>query len=220
MANAAPLERVEVVTGTDPVGTVIWLHGLGADGHDFEPIVPELRLGVSLRFLFPHAPHQPVTINGGMVMPSWYDILELSIDRHVDAAGMERSRLAVEAMIAAERARGVPASRIVVAGFSQGGAMALDVGLRHTERLAGVLCLSAYLARPDALEAVAANRPTPFLLCHGTHDMVVPPFLGQRSAEALRGAGLAVDWRTYPAAHGLHGREVVDIGRWLEWVYT
>ncbi|MEZ4469265.1 MAG: dienelactone hydrolase family protein [bacterium] len=216
----ALLRCVEVETGPAPVGTVIWLHGLGADGHDFEPIVPALRLGIELRFVFPHAPHQPVTINGGMVMPAWYDILELSIQRHVDAAGVERSRQAVEALIAAERARGVAASRIVIAGFSQGGAMALDIGLRHAERLGGILCLSAYLARPDALAAVAANRPTPVLMGHGLYDQVVPRFLGQQSAEALQGAGLSVDWRTYPVEHGLHPREVDDIGRWLEWVYA
>lgn len=211
------LPFVEVVTGAQPVGTVIWLHGLGADGHDFEPIVPHLRLKSPVRFIFPHAPRQPVTINGGMIMRAWYDILELGADqRQVDAAGIGRSRVAVEALIAAEKARGVPAHRIVLAGFSQGGAMTLDVGLRHAEALAGLLVLSAYLPLPEALTVAGPNRHTPVFMAHGTSDPVVPLFLGQRGAEALVAASVPVEWRTYPTQHSVHPQEVADIGRWLE----
>jgi len=210
------LPYVEVLTGAEPVGTVIWLHGLGADGHDFEPIVPHLRVHHALRFRFPHAPRQPVTLNRGMVMRAWYDIIELTAEGRADAEGIARSRVAIEQLIAEERARGVPAHRIVLAGFSQGGAMALDVGLRHAEALGGLLILSAYLPLPDALKALSANRTTPVFVGHGTADMVVPMMMGERTTAALRGAGMQVEWHTYPAQHGVHPREIADIGAWLD----
>lgn len=209
------LECVVVETGPEPEACVLWLHGLGADGHDFEPIVPHLRMKRPTRFVFPHADRQPVTINGGMVMRAWYDILELSIRRHVDAAGIARSRAQIEALLGAEKARGIPPGRIVLAGFSQGGAMTLDVGLRHAEQLAGLLVLSAYLPIPEALAAIGPNRAAPVFMGHGSYDPVVPAMLGQASARALEEAGVAVEWQTYPAQHALHPQEVADVGAWL-----
>jgi phospholipase/carboxylesterase len=209
------LDCVVVETGAEPEACVIWLHGLGADGHDFEPIVPHLRMARPTRFVFPHAPRQPVTINGGMVMRAWYDILEMSIQRHVDAEGIAVSRQHIEALLGAEKARGFVPGRIVLAGFSQGGAMTLDVGLQHAETLAGLLVLSAYLPVPDALQAAKPGRVPPIFMGHGSFDPVVPAMLGQASAQAMQGAGLQVDWRTYPAPHSTHPQEIADVGRWL-----
>ena len=169
------LETIEIETGASPRAAVIWLHGLGADGHDFEPIVPELGLPAApaLRFVFPHAPLQAVTMNGGAVMRAWYDVTG---DGRQDAAGIRASQARVEALIARERARGVAARSIVLAGFSQGGAVALQTGLRHPERLAGILALSSYLPLPDTLahEASEANRDVPIFMAHGTQDPVIP----------------------------------------------
>lgn len=209
------IKHLVVETGPQADASVIWLHGLGADGHDFAPIVPHLKLAGATRFVFPHAPAQPVTINGGYVMPAWYDILEMSITRKVDAAGIAHSRVAIEALIAAEKARGIPASRIVLAGFSQGGAMSLDVGLRHHERLAGLMVLSAYLPLDDALESKTPNWDAPILQCHGTQDPVVPMALGTKTRDSLVAAGLAVEWASYPCEHTVHPREISDIGVWL-----
>ncbi len=209
------IKHLTLDTGPNPDASVIWLHGLGADGIDFEPVVPHLKMAGATRFIFPHAPSQPVTINGGYVMPAWYDILEMSFGRKVDSVGIGRSRDAIRELIAVERARGIPASRIVLAGFSQGGAMSLDVGLRHEEQLAGLLILSAYLPLPDALEQQTPNWNAPILQCHGTHDMVVPTSLGAEARDALKSQGLAVDWRTYPCPHSLHPTEIDEIGTWL-----
>lgn len=216
------LPCVEVETGPNPVVSVIWLHGLGADGHDFEPLVPYLGIPpeTPTRFVFPHAPSRPVTINQGMVMPAWYDILEMKIDREVDMEGVLESAAQVEALLAAERARGIPSERTILAGFSQGGAIAGYVGTRHRHPLAGIMMLSTYLLAPEKLveEASIENRATPILVCHGEWDPVVPMTLGEKSVTALRERGYGVEWKTYPAPHTVHPEEVAHIGRWLRQV--
>ncbi|MEM7166596.1 MAG: carboxylesterase [Planctomycetota bacterium] len=199
--------------------SVIWMHGLGADGHDFEPIVPHLGLSASasVRFLFPHADVRPVTLNGGMSMRAWYDIVSISGPRNSDMKGVANSAEQIEELIAAEKARGVPAERIFVAGFSQGGAMALHVGLRHAEKLAGIMALSAYLLDETGLgkKETEANQSTPLLQCHGSWDPVVPLALGEQSKNRLETLGYAVDWRTYPMEHSVHEQEIQDIGAWF-----
>lgn len=198
---------------------VIWLHGLGASYHDFPPVVPALGLarGHGVRFVFPQAPAIPVTVNGGMVMPAWYDILAMDFDRRVDEVGVRRSAAALTALIARETARGVAAERIVVAGFSQGGAIALHLGVRHPERLAGVLALSTYLACDGDLdnERSEANATTPILMCHGHSDPMVALGLGVRARERLKALGHPVEWREYPMAHEVCDAELRDIGAWL-----
>ncbi|MCB9523067.1 MAG: alpha/beta fold hydrolase [Myxococcales bacterium] len=211
-----PLETVERETGPNPTASVIWLHGLGADGHDFEPIVPALSLAGPTRFVFPHAPVRPVTINGGMRMRAWYDIKEMSLDRRVDFEGIAASAVEVEALLAREKARGVPAERIVLAGFSQGGAVALHAGLRHAEALAGLLILSSYLPFADRVtEHHAANGQTPVFFGHGTFDMVVPAAFGRKAAETLEALGQPVSFATWPMAHAVHPDEVRAISGWL-----
>jgi phospholipase/carboxylesterase len=214
------LETIDIETGREPRAAVIWLHGLGADGHDFEPIVPELGMPAAappVRFVFPHAPLQPVTINGGAVMRAWYDVTG---DGRQDAAGVRSSQAHVEALIARERARGVAARAIVLAGFSQGGAMALQTGLRYPERLAGILALSAYLPLPDTVanEAHAANRDVPIVMSHGIQDPVIPLSWAKRSRDHLVALGYAVDWREYPMPHSVCAEEIEDVGRWLRLV--
>jgi len=214
------LESIEVETGREPRAAVIWLHGLGADGHDFEPIVPELGLraaGRAVRFVFPHAPLQPVTLNGGAVMRAWYDVTS---DGRQDAAGVRSSQARIEALIARERERGIATASIVLAGFSQGGAMALQVGLRHPERLAGLLALSAYLPLPDtvATESHAANRDVPILMAHGTMDPVISLSWAARSRDHLGALGYAVEWREYPMPHSVCAEEIEDVGAWLRTV--
>jgi phospholipase/carboxylesterase len=210
------LETLEIETGASPRAAVIWLHGLGADGHDFEPIVPELGLPAAptLRFVFPHAPLQAVTINGGAVMRAWYDVTG---DGRQDAAGVRASQARVEALIARERARGIAARSIVLAGFSQGGAIALQTGLRHPDRLAGILALSTYLPLPDTLaqEASAANRDVPIFMSHGIQDPVIPLSWAARSRDHLVALGYAIDWREYPMPHSVCAEEIEDVGRWL-----
>ena len=211
------LETLEIETGPFPLAAVIWLHGLGADGHDFEPIVPELGMPAAapgVRFVFPHAPLQPVTINGGAVMRAWYDVTG---DGRQDAAGIRSSQARVEALIARERERGVAAGSIVLAGFSQGGALALQTGLRHPERLAGILALSAYLPLPDTLaqEASEANRDAPIFMAHGTQDPVIPLSWAARSRDHLVALGYAVKWQEYPMPHSVCAEEIEDVGRWL-----
>ena len=216
------LETVEIETGSAPQAAVVWLHGLGADGHDFEPIVPELDLPSSLavRFVFPHAPMRPVTINGGWVMRAWYDIRDDGGVRREDAAGVRVSQQQIEALIARERGRGVAADRIVLAGFSQGGAMALHTGVRHAERLAGIMALSCSLPLGDtvATEASPANRDVPIFMAHGTEDPLVPLARGARARDLLRQLGYRVDWREYPMPHAVCPEEIRDIGTWLRTV--
>lgn len=213
------LETVEIETGDAPRAAVIWMHGLGADGHDFEPIVPEIELPATLpvRFVFPHAPMRPVTINAGHVMRAWYDVQDDRGERREDAEGIQDSGGRIEALIARERERGIPARHIVLAGFSQGGVMALHTGLRHPERLAGILALSCFLALPETLaaEASSANRDVPIFLAHGTRDPLIPLARGRRSREALQALGYAVEWHEYPMAHAVCPEEIADVAAWL-----
>ncbi len=214
------LEHIELATGADPVGTVLWMHGLGADGWDFVPIVRELDLpeDLPLRFLFPHAPVRPVTINDGHAMRAWYDIAMADIGRLPDEAGIRESAAQVEAFLAREKSRGIPASRIVLAGFSQGGAIALHTGLRHTEALAGILALSTYLPLAESLarEAADANERVPVFMAHGTQDPVVPPALAESARAVLAGRGNAPEWHTYPMPHSVCAEEVAELSRWLQ----
>lgn len=214
------LPTVERETGTDPTHSVIWLHGLGADGNDFVPIVPELvsPQWPALRFVFPHAPVRPVTINGGMPMRAWYDILGMDLMSRQDATGMRASIDAVEALIAREHERGVPSERIVLAGFSQGGAIALLAGLRHAQRLAGIVALSTYLPLADTLaaERSTANAQVPVFWGHGTMDPVVILQRGLDSRAALEALGYAVDWHTYPMPHSVCAEEIADLRRWFD----
>lgn len=213
------LECVEI----DPRGPVrscvIWLHGLGADGHDFAPIVPELGLpgDLGIRFVLPHAESIPVGINGGMVMPAWYDITEVDLTRRHDEVGMRRSAARIGDLIARERARGLPSQRIVLAGFSQGGAVALFAGLRHPEPLGGLIALSTYLVGEDSLDAERspANQQVPILQVHGDHDGVVVPARGVAARDALTKRGYAVDFRTYPMQHAVCWEEIVVIADFL-----
>jgi phospholipase/carboxylesterase len=218
MSNA---ETVEVETGPDPVGSVIWLHGLGADGHDFEAIVPELRLPATLplRFVFPHAPVRPVTINGGMAMRAWYDIV--SLDRHgpADEQGIDDSSTLLEALIEREVGRGVPRQRIVVAGFSQGGAIAINTIIRSGDGLAGLIALSTWLALPGALAAEQFDPSLPVFMAHGRFDPMIPMQYGRASADRLIEAGFGIEWHDYPMAHAVCGEEIVDISRWLVALY-
>ena len=211
------LEAIELETGKNPATSIIWLHGLGADGHDFEAIVPELDLpAIPIRFVFPHAPMQPVTINAGMVMRAWYDVSDAAIRRE-DEAGVRASQSRLEALIAREKERGTSANRLLLAGFSQGGAIALHTGLRHRERLAGIMALSCYLpvAGTLAAEAHAANRGVPVFMAHGTQDPVVVLSRALESRELLGREGYAVEWHGYPMPHSVCAEEIRDISTWL-----
>ena len=213
------LECVEREPSVPARSSIIWLLGLGADGHDFEPIVPELGLAEDLagRFIFPHAPERAVTINGGMVMRAWYDILGLDIRRDEDIEGRRTSETQVRALVEREVSRGVSEERIVLAGFSQGGAIALQAGVRHPRRLAGIMALSTYLTLPEQLESEAdpANGDCPIFMAHGTHDPVVPYEGGQLSRQALEAQGYEVEWREYPMQHSVCAEEIADISSWL-----
>jgi phospholipase/carboxylesterase len=211
------LETIEVETGNNPTISVIWLHGLGADGHDFEAIVPELDLpAASIRFVFPHAPMQPVTINAGMVMRAWYDVSDAAL-RCEDEASVRASQARIEVLMARERQRGTNADRLVLAGFSQGGAIALHTGLRHRERLAGIMALSCYLPIADKLaaEAHAANRDVPIFMAHGVLDPIVPLARAAQSRELLERDGYAPEWHDYRMPHAVCPEEIRDIGVWL-----
>jgi len=213
------LPSIELETAPGAAASVIWLHGLGADGNDFVPIVPELGIPASkpVRFIFPHAPVRPVTINNGFRMRAWYDISAADLTNRADLAGVRESRTQVEALVAREKTRGVPPSRIVLAGFSQGGAIALYAGLRHAERLAGIIALSTYLVAPDALPAEAsdANRGLPIFMAHGTADPVVRPEWGEASRRLLASSGYSVEWHSYGMPHSVCMEEVVAIGAWI-----
>jgi len=212
-------DAVEVETGANPKAAVIWLHGLGADGHDFEPIVPEL-IGPgerALRFVFPHAPIRPVTLNGGFAMRAWYDLVSLERRGPEDEAGIRASQATVEELIRRENARGIATSSIVLAGFSQGGALALFAGIRYGEKLAGIMGLSCYLllAGRLAAERAAANQATPIFLAHGLQDPIVAPLLGEQARAILEAAGYPVEWHTYPMPHSVCPQEVAHIAQWL-----
>jgi len=217
-------EHIELATGADPRGTVVWLHGLGADGWDFVPIVRELPLpgSLRLRFIFPHAPERPVTINNGLVMRAWYDIAQNDIARVPDERGIRESQAIVERLIAREGERGVPPKSIVLAGFSQGGAIALQTGLRHAERLGAIVALSSYLPLAETLDAEAsdANKPTPIFMAHGTEDPVVPVQLAEDSQRKLGLRGYSVEWSTWPMPHSVCAEEVEALGDFLARAYA
>ena len=197
--------------------SVIWLHGLGASGHDFEPVVPQLGLNsdMAVRFIFPHAPQIPVTINGGMVMPAWYDILEMSLERKIDVGQIEKSSQQIRDLITREIERGVKPEHIVIAGFSQGGAVAYHVALGYPKRLAGLMTLSTYLATNDTLDYSDANKDLPILIEHGVQDPVVPVILGQQAQQLLSDKGYSVEYNTYPMAHQVCMPQIQNIGKWM-----
>lgn len=214
------LESIQIDTAPEPTVSIIWMHGLGADGSDFVPIVRELDLSgcPAIRFVFPHAQLMPVTMNGGYVMRSWYDImLGEDLTRREDEAGLRASQAAIERLIAREKARGVPANRIVLAGFSQGCAMTLQTGLRHEEPLAGLLCLSGYLPLADKVPAERhpANQATPIFMAHGRGDPVVPIMRAEASRDLLGTLGYDIEWHEYPMQHSVCMEEIEDIGAWL-----
>ncbi len=218
----ALLETIELETAANPTAAVIWMHGLGADGNDFVPIVNEIDLsGVpGIRFIFPHAPTRPVTINNGYVMRAWYDISFGDLDgntRKADEKGVRESQAQIGQLIARENGRGIATCKIVLAGFSQGGAIALHTGLRYPERLAGVMALSTYLPLAESFtkEATPANAKTPVFMAHGTQDPVVPYAMGRGSRDLLQQAGYALEWQEYPMQHSVCLEEVADIGRWM-----
>jgi len=212
-----PLAAIEIETGKNPAASIIWLHGLGADGNDFAPIVPELRLPkTAIRFVFPHAPVQPVTINGGMRMRAWYDISD-GANRREDERGVRASQVLIETLIGREKERGTKAERLVLAGFSQGGAIALQTGLRHPERIAGIMALSTYVPVGETLtaEASAANRDVPIFMAHGSYDPVIPLGRAEQSRGLLQSLGYPVEWREYGMPHSVCPEELADIGVWL-----
>lgn len=211
-------DGIVVETGPEPAASVIWLHGLGADGSDFVPIVPALRLRAPVRFVFPHAPMQPVTINGGAVMRAWYDVLGLEAgERREDEAGIRESARRIDGLIGAELGRGVAPDRVVLAGFSQGGAMTLHVGLRQAARLGGLLVLSSYLALAQTVEAEAspAGRAAAIFFGHGTQDPLISIGRARASRDALAALGCAVEYREYPIPHTVSEVEVRDLAAWL-----
>lgn len=213
------LPCIELETGAHPDAAIVWLHGLGADGNDFVPIVEEMKLPAALRvrFVFPHAPVRPVTINNGFPMRAWYDIYGANLANRADLFGIAASQQQVEALLAREKERGIEPRRLVVAGFSQGGAIALQTGLRHGERLAGIVALSSYLLLPERLaaEASAANRDVPVFMAHGTDDQVVRFEWGEASRRALEAQGYRVEWHSYPMPHSVVWEEVEAISAFL-----
>lgn len=213
-------ETVEVSTGENPRGSVIWLHGLGADGHDFEPIVPELRLDTALRFVFPHAPVRPVTINGGMAMRAWYDILSLDTEGRADEVGVRESGVLLEALIDREIERGIDPGNIVIAGFSQGGAIILHTLLNTNHDLAGAMALSTYLPLRADLEIASSRKDIPLFMGHGSFDPMVMLQWGRDTAESLESAGYKPEWHEYPMAHAVCPQEIADISDWLKGVFA
>ena len=214
------IEHIELVTGIDPKGTVIWMHGLGADCWDFVSVVKELGLpaDLPLRFIFPQAPSRAITINNGQVMPGWYDISMTELHRKPDEAGVRQSQASIDQLIAREISRGIAAEKIILAGFSQGGAIALQVGLRHRELLGGILALSTYLTLDDSLaaEATIANANIPILMAHGTQDPLIPLSLALASRAKIEARGYKVDWHEYPMPHSVCMEEIEDIGVWIQ----
>jgi phospholipase/carboxylesterase len=220
------LQSIEIETAPNPTAAVIWLHGLGADGNDFAPIVPELKLGgaPAIRFVFPHAPMMPVTINNGHVMRAWYDVSFGDLEgktRRADEQGVRASQARIEQLIERENARGIASRHIVIAGFSQGGAIALQTGLRHRERLAGIMALSTYLPLAEKLpaEASVANKDIPIFYAHGTHDPVIPLAMAVASRERLTASGYKVQWHEYPMQHSVCLEEITAVSAWLREVF-
>lgn len=215
-------ETAEVITGDNPAGSIIWLHGLGADGHDFEPIVPELNLaaGMPLRFVFPHAPVQAVTVNGGMTMRSWYDILSFDSDGRADRDGVLRSSAMLEGLIVREIERGIEPTRIVIAGFSQGGAVAMHTALQTRHNIAGLMALSTYLPLPEDAKNAVSRKDLPIFMAHGSFDPVLQMDWGRASADKLIEVGYSVDWHEYPMAHAVCPQEIADISHWLTGIYS
>ena len=214
------LETVEQQTGASPEWSVIWLHGLGADGHDFAPIVPELVRPhwPAIRFVFPHAPKRPVSINNGVPMRAWYDIVSMDFRSRADAAGVAESVAQVEELIAREQSRGIPLTRILLAGFSQGGAITLSAGLKRRRPLAGLIALSTYLPEVDAATAQLADGATaqPVFMAHGSGDPVIPVQVAEHSRQVLEGLGFALEWHRYPMAHQVCAEEIHALGDWLQ----
>ncbi len=212
------LPAIEMETGSNPDSSVIWLHGLGADGNDFAPIVPALNLpgDMAVRFIFPHAPTMPVTINGGFIMPAWYDIREMAIDRNVDTAGLMVSAAEINAFIDREQERGVAGERIVIAGFSQGGAVAYQVALSHEKPLAGLLAMSSYFATADIIKTSEMNKMIPIMIQHGDFDPVVPEILGRKAYNLLSKKGYNVSYQNYPMEHAVCPEQIGDISLWLQ----
>ncbi len=214
------LSTIELENGIDPTHTILWMHGLGADGNDFVPIIDELELPPDsrIRFIFPHAPMRPVSINNGFVMRAWYDVLNLNFSQPEDEDGLRDSQRAIEALLEREKQRGITPERIVLAGFSQGGAMALQTGLRYPEKLAGIMALSCYLPLQQtvAAEAHHANSATSIFMAHGSRDPIVPLTLAATSRRQLLESGYAVEWHEYPMAHAVCVEEMADISAWLK----
>ena len=218
---------MEVAGGEQPLGTVIWLHGLGADGHDFEPIVPELRLSgeIELRFVFPHAPVRPVTINAGMSMRAWYDVISLDRSGPQDEAGIRESSETLVRLIEHEHERGISYDRIVLAGFSQGGAIAMHTAMRYPNKLAGLMVLSSWMPLESTLDAEVVQaarsqpRDLPVLMVHGSFDPILPIAVGQHARELMGQAGFTVQWHDYPMAHAVCAEEIAEIRKWLLDIY-
>ena len=217
------IDTVEIETGPNPVGSIVWLHGLGADGHDFEPIVPELALpdGLPLRFVFPHAPVRPVTINGGIAMRAWFDILSFERAGRAEASSLEQSSALLLALVQRERDRGISPDKIVLAGFSQGGAVVLHTVMHQALELAGIMALSTFLPALDtAVSRAPGDVTTPVFMAHGSYDPVLPLALGRECADTLEQLGYRVEWHEYPMAHAVCPQEIVAIREWLLRVYA
>ena len=212
------LPCVEVETGSKPDASIIWLHGLGANGHDFEPIIPELNLPgeASIRFVFPHAPSMAVTINNGMVMPAWYDIKDIGMDHHIDYDEITNSAGKITALVDRELDRGIESGRIIIAGFSQGGAVAYEVALSYPRTLAGLIALSSYFATEASIKPSTLNSQIPILVCHGAFDMVVPEFLGTKAVNTLKTMGYAPEYHSYPMQHAVCPEEIIEISKWIQ----
>ncbi|MGB3212111.1 MAG: dienelactone hydrolase family protein [Desulforhopalus sp.] len=212
------LPAIETETHPNPDSTVIWLHGLGADGNDFAPIVPELKLpeDMAVRFIFPHAPAIPVTVNGGFVMPAWYDILEMEIDRKIDIPGLMASAEAISAFVDRELEGGIDSKRVVIAGFSQGGAVAYQVALSHQKRLGGLLAMSTYFATSETIQYSEINRTLPVKIQHGEFDPVVPELLGRKANNQLIEKGYSVSYQHYPMEHSVCPEQIGSISEWLQ----
>ncbi len=211
------LPCVEIEPTETAGASVIWLHGLGANGHDFEPIVPELGLGddTSVRFVFPHAPQIAVSINNGMKMPAWYDITDLNLGRKIDQTQLQQSAKEIENLIARENERGVPSQKIIIAGFSQGGAVGYEIALSYQDTLAGLIALSTYFATKETVQYSTANKSLPIFIGHGTHDQMVVSNLGVSAHEILKEKKYPVEYHTYEVAHGVNLQEIKDIGIWI-----